>query len=157
MERSPRKPLAALTSDELQQRALEYRGMAANARGAVATALRRLAIRYWHLAIHREMEETTPLQSTRNECRNQTEVARLVASANRVAACEPNPIRSLVTTIRVTAASSADPYLAIGVLLEGTVHTICTRIPQERRVDTAIALLQLLNDRLSVNKMLPMI
>jgi hypothetical protein len=151
LERSPRKPLAALTSDELHQRAVEYRGMAANARGAVATALERLSTRYGLLATQRQLKEAATVQDLHSDSCGQTELAKLVALVNRAAECEPNPARCLVTTIRATVASNADPYLVIGILLEGAVHTVCSRIPHMRRQDTANALLRLLKDRLEAN------
>jgi hypothetical protein len=152
MERLPRKPFADLTSQELYQRADEYRDMARNARGrAVAAALERLAIRYGLAAIHREIDQTGPVQAAHNDALDHTELAKLVALADQAAKCEPNPIECLATVIRNTVASNADPYLVIGALLEGTVQTICARIPRERLNNTAEACVRLLQDRLQAN------
>ncbi len=149
-----RIPLADLTSRELQERAVEYRHMAADARGQeVAAALKRLAICYALSAAHREVEEMASLQAIHNDTRDQTELSKLVALGNHAADREPDPVRSLANTIRITAAGNADPYLVMGTLVEGTVHTLCARIPNERRNDTAEAVVQLLKDRLRANGM----
>ena len=148
MERLPRKFFADLTSRELYQRAAEYRDMAINARGyIIAAALGRLAVRYELLAMDREMDQTAscPNDGTGDE------LVKLIELANQVANREPNPIRSLITAVRSTAASNADPYLVIGSLLEGTVQTICTRIPSQRMNETAEAVMQLLKDRLQAH------
>ena len=86
MDVPPRRPLAELTAQELDQRALEYRRMAIAARGqAVASALDRLAIRFAVLAAHREVEETARLRDTPDGEGDQSELAKLIALANRAA------------------------------------------------------------------------
>jgi hypothetical protein len=126
----------------------------ANARGQeVAAALKRLAIRYAVLAAHREVEEMASLQAIHNDTRNQTELSKLVALANRAADRERDPVRSLANRIRITVAGNADPYLVMGTLVEGMVHTLCARIPNERLNDTAEAVMQLRKDRLRANGM----
>ena len=150
MDSPARIPLTKLTSRELQDRAVEYRHMAADARGQeVAAALKRLAIRYALLAAHREVEEMASLQAIHNDTRDQTELSKLVALGDHAADREPDPVRSLANTIRITAAGNADPYLVMGTLVEGTVHTLCARIPN----DTAEAVMQLSKDRLRANGM----
>ena len=154
MDSPVRIPLTELTSRELQERAVEYHQMSANALGQkVAAALKRLAIRYALLAAHREVEEMASLQAIHNDTRDQTELSKLVALANHAADRERDPVRSLVNTIRTTAAGNADPYLVMGTLVEGTVHTLCARIPNERLKETAQAVMQLLKDRLRANVM----
>jgi hypothetical protein len=54
----------------------------------------------------------------------------------------------LADSIRTVAGGNADPYLVMGVLIEGAVYLLDTRIPDERRADTAVALLRLVADRL---------
>jgi hypothetical protein len=109
MNSPARIPLTELTSRELQERAVEYHQMGVNARGQeVAAALKRLAIRYALLAAHREMEEMASLQAIYNDKRKQTELSKLVALANHAADREPDPVRSLANTIRMTAAGNAD-------------------------------------------------
>jgi hypothetical protein len=129
--------------------------MAVNARGHdVTAALNRLAIRYAVLAAHREVEETAQIRAIHSDTRDQSEFAKLVALANRAADGAPDPVRTLADTVRVTVAGNADPYLVIGTLVEGTIHTLGARIPPECQNDTARALLQLLKDRLQANEML---
>jgi hypothetical protein len=54
----PYRPLSDLTSEELHQRASEYRRMAQTARGeAIVSSLNTLAIRFAVLAAKREIEE----------------------------------------------------------------------------------------------------
>jgi hypothetical protein len=56
--RSPYRPLAELTSTELQRRAAEYRRMATTARvEATISSLNTLAVRFVILAARREIEE----------------------------------------------------------------------------------------------------
>ena len=136
----PRRRLADLTSQELHQRAVEYRRMAIAARGqSVASALDKLAIRFALMAARREMEEASQQARGRNQERDQhkSELAKLIALANYATESEPDAIRFLANTIKAIAESDADPYLVMGTLLEGAVHTICSSIPHERRNDTA--------------------
>jgi len=150
MERLPRRFFADLTSWELYQRAAEYRDMAINARGyIIAAALGRLAVRYELLAMDREMDRTASCPN--DGTGDHIELVKLIELTNQAASREPNPIRSLITAMRSTAASNADPYLVIGSLLEGAVQTICTRIPSQRMNETAEAVMQLLRDRLQAN------
>ena len=153
----PHRSLADLTSQELHQRAIEYRRMAIAARGqAVTSALDRLAIRYALLAARREMEEASQRARDRDRSCDQdkSELAKLIALANRATEGGPDPVESLVSAIKDAVAGNADPYLVMGILLEGAVHTICSSIPHERRNDTAEALRQLLTDRLHAKGML---
>ena len=152
------RPIGDRTSQELLHRAVEYRRMAATARGqAVAAALERLAIRFALLAARREVEEASHSSSS-NEVKthqNQSELAKLIQLAEQAAAHEPDPVRALADIIRAVAEGNADPYLVIGVLIEGAVHLLDIRIPEQRRADTASALLQLVADRLRTTGMEP--
>jgi hypothetical protein len=78
-------------------------------------------------------------------------VKAIVRRAERIASKRPDPTAILADVIRQTAARDADPYLVLGVLIEGAAHTLAARIPSERRGDTAMALLQLLSDRLKAH------
>jgi hypothetical protein len=150
----PRRRLADLTSQELQQRAVEYRRMAIAARGqSAASALDRLAIRFALLAAKREIQEADGRSDCTDEgCgQNRSEMAKLIASVRQAAMNEPNPVKTLVQFIRTVAAGNADPYIVMGVLLEGAAHVLATSIPRERQEDTAGALLQLLAERLRAN------
>ncbi|HEY6439051.1 MAG TPA: hypothetical protein VIY55_03455 [Acetobacteraceae bacterium] len=54
----------------------------------------------------------------------------------------------LAEVIRLVTEDGADPYLVIGVLVEGAVHTVARHIPTERQAETTEQLGQLLVDRL---------
>jgi hypothetical protein len=147
----PHRPIADLTSWELLRRAIEYRLMAMTARGrATIAALDRLAIRYALLAAKREVDEAShPSSSQEAETHlEQSELAKLIDLAGQAAADVSDPVRALADAVRTVAEGNADPYLVMGVLVEGAVHTLETRIPVERREDTAAALLHLVANRL---------
>jgi hypothetical protein len=147
----PRRRLADLTSQELLRRAIEYRRMATTARGdEMEQALNRLALRFALLAARREIEEGMPINTTEAH-QDQSEVAKLARLAEQAATNELDPVRVLADIIKAVAEGTADPYLLSGVLVEGSVHTLETRIPTERQEDTAEALLQLMADRLRAN------
>ena len=116
--------------------------------------MNRLAIRYAVLAAHREVAETARLRDIPDGEGDQSELAKLIALANRAAEQKRDPVESLVRAIKQTVAGNADPYLVAGALLEGAVHAIFTRIPKERLDDTAEAAIQLLKDRLQANVLL---
>ena len=123
--------------------------MALAARGQdIASALDRLAIRFALLAAKREVEEASHPSSRDAIDQNQSELDKLIQLAEQAAANELDPIRALVEKIRSVTEGNADPYVVMGVLVEGAVHTLETRIPTERREDTAAALLRLVVDRL---------
>jgi len=150
----PRRRLADLTSQELLRRAIEYRRMATTARGdEMEQALNRLALRFALLAARREIEEGVSISEAEAH-QDQSEVAKLARLAEHAATSELDPVRVLADIIKAVAESTADPYLLTGVLVEGSVHTLETRIPTERQGDTAEALLQLMTDRLRVNGLL---
>ena len=153
----PRRPIGDLTSQELLHRAVEYRRMAATAHGQdIASALDRLAIRFALLAARREVLEDGYLPHTEYAAHNhdQSELAKLIALAEQAAENELDPVRALTDVIRTVAAGNADPYLVMGVLAEGIVHTLEARIPDERRAGAAGALLRLVADRLRTIGML---
>jgi hypothetical protein len=147
----PRRRLADLTSQELLRRTIEYRHMATVARGNdTEQSLNRLALRFALLAARREIEEGVPISETEAH-QEPTEVAKLARLAEHAATNELDPVRILADIIKAVAEGTADPYLLSGVLVEGSVHTLETRIPTERQGDTAEALLQLMTDRLRAN------
>jgi hypothetical protein len=53
--------------------------------------------------------------------------------------------------IRLVTADGADPYVVLGVLVEGAVHTLVQHIPAERRQDTTEELGRLLVERLKAH------
>jgi hypothetical protein len=64
-----------------------------------------------------------------------------------------DPVDALAGVIDLVIDSNADPYHLIGVLAEGAVQTLSRRISSERRRDTAMALVQLMLDRLQFGRM----
>jgi hypothetical protein len=54
----------------------------------------------------------------------------------------------LAEVIRVITDEGADPYLVIGVLVEGAVHTVAKHIPAERQVQVTEEVGRLLAERL---------
>ena len=110
--------LSDLTSQELLRRAIEYRRIASTAHRQAATlALNKLAIRYALLSARHEIEEAACPSSFKD----QSELDKLIQLAERAAADEPDPVRALADIIKVVAESDADPYVVIGVLVEGAV------------------------------------
>jgi hypothetical protein len=57
----------------------------------------------------------------------------LIRRAERTAAATPDQVRLLAELVRMTGDQGADPYLLIGVVLEGAVHTVAKHIPAERQ------------------------
>ena len=58
------------------------------------------------------------------------------------------PVSLLAEVIRVITDEGADPYLVIGVLVEGAVHTVAKHIPAERQVQVTEEVGRLLAERL---------
>lgn len=80
-------------------------------------------------------------------------VDALIRQVQSVAADRPDPTLILAEVIRIIGASEADPYLIIGILVEGAAHTLVKHIPAERQADTAAAMVQLLRDRLKAGNL----
>ena len=57
----------------------------------------------------------------------------------------------LAEVIRLVTEDGADPYLVIGVLIEGAVHTVARHVPAERQAETTEQLAQLLVERLKAH------
>jgi hypothetical protein len=145
---SPRRRLSQLSSAELFTRGAEYRRMANTAStSAIKNSLDKLAIRVTELAAARRAFETGEQESEAPN-RSSTELSKLIKLAEDAASCAPDPVRTLADAIRATAAGDADPYVLMGVLVEGAVSTLVTRTPAVRQDDTAAALARLLTDRL---------
>jgi hypothetical protein len=72
----------------------------------------------------------------------------LIRRVEKTAASRPDPVQTVATVIRLMSDRGADPYLLIGVLVEGAIHTLIKHIPSEHRPDTAEALVRILTDRL---------
>jgi hypothetical protein len=76
-------------------------------------------------------------------------VEALVRKIQRVAASRPDPIHILAQTIAMTGTIGVDPYVVLGVLVEGTVQTLVQHIPAERQAEAVATLKQLLEERLA--------
>jgi hypothetical protein len=76
---------------------------------------------------------------------------RLIQSANQASSRGPDSIQLLANMIRLVTADGADPYIVLGVLVEGTVHTLVRHIPPERRQDATEELGRLLVERLKAH------
>jgi hypothetical protein len=84
---------------------------------------------------------------TRDQASDATIAQLLRQHAFRIAQ-SGDPVDALAGVIDLVIGSDADPYHLIGVLAEGALQTLAHRISSERRRDTAMALLQLMHDRL---------
>jgi hypothetical protein len=73
---------------------------------------------------------------------------RLIQQANQASSRKPDSVEMLAHVIRLITRDGADPYLVIGVLMEGAVYTIAEHIPPERQADTVEQLRELLEERL---------
>lgn len=76
---------------------------------------------------------------------------RLIQQANQASSRKPDSVQMLAEVIRVITADGSDPYLVIGVLVEGAVHTVARHIPPERQAETVAELRQLLAERLKAH------
>jgi hypothetical protein len=75
-------------------------------------------------------------------------VDTLTAQARQAAEATPCPLNELIGSIKTTLASEADPYLLVGVLLEGIVQVLAKRVPTERKPATEVAAMLMLQQRL---------
>lgn len=142
-----RRRLSELRSSDLLRRASEYRTMATTAHGSMNISLNKLALRFAMLAAKRETEERQHEDSAVS--RGQSELGNLIRLAEQAARSESDPVEAIAGNIRRAAEDNADPYLLVGVLLEGIVHVTRTEIPTVRREETACAVLKLLADRMN--------
>ena len=72
----------------------------------------------------------------------------LIRRAERAAAAAPDQVRLVAELVSLIGDRGADPYLLIGVLLEGAVCTLVKHVPPERQSDTTEQLGRLLVERL---------
>jgi hypothetical protein len=76
---------------------------------------------------------------------------RLIQQANQTSSRKPDSVQMLAQVIRMITADGSDPYLVLGVLVEGAAHTIAQHIPAERQAATVAELNQLLAERLKAH------
>jgi len=82
-------------------------------------------------------------------------VRKLSSQAAQAAALAPDQLAELSVAIKSALQSEADPYVMLGVLLEGMTQTLITRIPPERHLGTLTAALVLLRQRLAARGAAP--
>jgi hypothetical protein len=76
------------------------------------------------------------------------ELSRLIAQVNETAASHPDLIVLFRDEIKRAIASQADPYLVIGLMVEGIAEAIEGRIPKECQREVSRAMGVLMMDRL---------
>jgi hypothetical protein len=86
---------------------------------------------------------------------NARTVRKLSSQADQAAARVPDKLAELSVAIKTSLQSEADPYVMLGVLLEGMTQTLITRIPPERHLGTLTAALVLLRQRLAARGVAP--
>jgi hypothetical protein len=77
-----------------------------------------------------------------------SELSRLASLARGAASSVPDPPADLANAIRSAAGGPADPWLLIGVMIEGIAHTMGVGIPSQRHADCTAAAVKLLLDRM---------
>jgi hypothetical protein len=87
--------------------------------------------------------------------RSSRTVRKLSSQATEAAANAPDPLANLSVAIKVALQSETDPYVMLGVLLEGVTQTLITRIPPERHPATLAAGLTTLRERLAARGVAP--
>ena len=75
----------------------------------------------------------------------------LIRQAEEAAAAKPDQVRLVAELIQLIGDEGADPYLLIGVLLEGAVHTLANHIPPERQRQMTEQLGRILAERLKAH------
>ena len=76
---------------------------------------------------------------------------RLIQQANQASSSKPGSVEMLARVIRLVTEDGADPYLVLGVLVEGAVHTLARHVPPERQAEATEQLGQLLVERLKAH------
>jgi hypothetical protein len=82
-------------------------------------------------------------------------VRKLSSQAERAASQVVDPLAELSVAIKTALGSEADPYVMLGVLLEGVTQTLITRIPPERHAGVLTAGVALLRQRLAARGAAP--
>lgn len=86
---------------------------------------------------------------------NARTVRKLSKQASQAAALAPDTLAGLSVAIKLALQSEADPYVMLGVLLEGVTQALVTRIPPERHEVTLAAALVTLRERLAARGTAP--
>jgi hypothetical protein len=75
----------------------------------------------------------------------------LIRLAEKAASAKPDRVRLVAELIKLIGDGGADPYLLIGVLLEGAVYTLAKHIPTERQRETTEQLRRIVVERLKAH------
>ena len=75
-------------------------------------------------------------------------VEDLIRRVETRAAKEPDAPALVVALVKFVTQSEVDPYLLSGVLIEGIVSVIDSRIPEDRKREVAVQAIRLLHERL---------
>jgi len=86
---------------------------------------------------------------------NARTVRSLSNQAAQAAAQAPDTLADLSASIKAALHSEADPYVMLGVLLEGVTQTLIVRVPSERHRSTVAAALVMLRERLAAGGSMP--
>ncbi|HTW70390.1 MAG TPA: hypothetical protein VME47_10920 [Acetobacteraceae bacterium] len=76
-------------------------------------------------------------------------VRTLSSQAEQAAAQAPDPLAELSRAIKIALQGETDPYVMLGVLVEGIAQTLVTRIPPGRHDSTLAAAMVTLRERLA--------
>jgi hypothetical protein len=82
-------------------------------------------------------------------------VRKLSSQAEQAAAQAPDPLADMSRAIRSALQGETDPYVMLGVLVEGVAQTMVTRIPPQRHNSTLAAALVTLGQRLAARGATP--
>jgi hypothetical protein len=113
----------------------------------MSLSLNQLALRFAMLAAKRETEEGK--QEEFAAFRDQSALGNLIRQAEPAARSESDPVQAIAGSIRRAVEDNADPYLLVGVLLEGIVYVTRSEIPTVQREETACTVVRMLADRLN--------
>lgn len=78
-------------------------------------------------------------------------IVRLIEEAEQAAARTPDLANVLAHVVHLSVEADADPYLVLGVMVEGIAYALASRIPAERHRATVEELRLLLNERLAAH------
>jgi hypothetical protein len=80
-------------------------------------------------------------------------VTELIEQVERIAQGESDAMDRLITDIKATILGDGEPYMLMGVLMEGIVQTLAQRLPASQRRETVLALFGLMCDRLNLDSL----
>ena len=76
---------------------------------------------------------------------------RLIQQANQTSSRQRYSVQLLAEVIRIVTDDGSDPYLVLGVLVEGAAHSLGKLIPPERQAEAVSEFKQLLAERLKAH------